>query len=747
MELSKKDWRLEEDRLEKVKSIIENQLRDSENSRKNAFNQGMDIGRDFWDNDVTVFENEYDLKAIVDITQNLQSVKREQQKVEIISNTIRKLKLLKEKLYFGRIDFKEIGCGETESIYIGASTLMDDLDILIYDWRSPVSGMFYEYEMGKAEYVCPEGIIEGKITLKRQYSISNGKIKYMFNTDLEIDDDILQESLNNNCDEYMRTIIKSIQKEQNRVIRNKNEDILIVQGPAGSGKTSIALHRAAYVLYKYKDRGLKSDNIIIFSPNAIFNDYISQVLPELGEDKICQTTFMEYAVDSLTENLSIEDGYDQMEEILSGIRSESYKLKKDSITFKESLEFQKIIKRYINKLEEKTIEFKDIKFRQWLIITGEELNDLYHNTYRKWPIKHRYKEMLKDIEYRIEQNNIEKLRYEQLEEEFHEENQYCYEGIEALEAVLNREMVSFRYHTKKLLSIDEMEVYKELVGSEEIFNQLSEGIELPENISDILRSSIRELNNNKVVFEDITSLLYIKHTLGDMRSMSEIKYVIIDEAQDYSPFQYKLFKELFPKAGFTILGDINQSINPYANTLDYSIIEEIFNNKRSSIIELQKSYRSTKEISDFTKKIINNEKIINVARAGEKPELIKVSDYRDRMNKIKNDIESMLNSGLKSIAIICKTSSTSSYVYRDIAEMSSLDINLIKKEDEKFKSGINIVPSYLSKGLEFDGVIIFDGDEEVYSKEEERLLFYTICTRALHRLSIYYKKNPTKFIK
>ncbi|WBW94853.1 RNA polymerase recycling motor HelD [Oceanirhabdus sp. W0125-5] len=746
MELSKNEWKIEEDRLERIKGVINNQLRDTEKSRKKAFNQGMELGKDFWDNDVIAPENSKDLKAIVDITQNIQAVKREQQKVEITSNTLRKLKLLQDNLYFGRIDFEECGVDDKESIYIGSGTLIDDLDILIYDWRSPVCGMFYEYEMGKADYECPEGQIEGDITLKRQYSISDGKIKYMFNTDLKIDDDILQKSLSNNCDENMRTIIKSIQKEQNRVIRNKNEDILIVQGPAGSGKTSIALHRAAYVLYKYRDRGLKSDNIVIFSPNEIFNDYISEVLPELGEDKISQTTFMEYAIGSLRGRYEIEDGYEQMEQILSIEGNKSNKLRKDSIKFKGTLEFQKIISRYIKHLEQNNIKFKDIYFKEWRIITGDELNDLYYNTYGKWPIKYRYKEMVKDIEYRIKKSNIKKLRYEQLEKEFDKENKYCYEGRESISDLLNREMVSFRNYINNLLSIKEIEVYKKLIRDRELFNKMARGIELPVAIREILRRTISNLNSNKIEFEDITPLLYIKHVLGDMKNTTNIKYVIIDEAQDYSPFQYKLFKELYPKAGFTILGDINQSINPYVNTIDYSIISDIFNHKSSNIIELQKSYRSTKEISDFTRRIINNEKILNVSRAGEKPKLIKASNYNEKIKRIKKDIESMVSGGIESIAIICRTAATASKVYRDLKEREVVNINLIKKEDEKFKSGINIVPSYLSKGLEFDSVIIFDGDEHVYSKEEERLLFYTICTRALHKLSIYYKGNPSRFI-
>ncbi|WP_066501112.1 HelD family protein [Abyssisolibacter fermentans] len=746
MELSNNEWKFEEERLERIKCIIKNQLIDSEKRRKKAFNQGLELGRNFWDNEVTVPENLKDLNAIVDITQNIQMVKNEKQKVEIASKNIRKLKLLQKNIYFGRIDFKECGIDDMESIYIGVGTLIDDMDILIYDWRSPICGMFYEYELGKAEYECADGLIKGDINLKRQYDISNGKIKYMFNTDIKIaDDDILMECLSNNCDENMRTIIKSIQKEQNRVIRNKNEDILIVQGPAGSGKTSIALHRAAYVLYKYHNRGLKSDNIVIFSPNDVFNDYISEVIPELGEDKISQRTFIEYAIDSLRTGLMIEDGYNQMEEILSGGASEIYKYKKESIMFKGTLKFQRIIRRYIISLEETTEEFEDIKFNEWIIITAKELNDLYHKTYGKWPIKLRYKEIIKDIECRLEQNNIKELRYKQIEKELEENIQYYYEE-DLIKDVLNKEIISFRNHIKNLLSINEMQVYRELVRDKELFKKLASGIELPVNIEEILRSTLQNLNNNKIIFEDITPMLYIKHLLGDIRNMAHIKYVIIDEAQDYSPFQYKLFKELFPKAGFTILGDVNQSINPYVNTVNYNIIANIFHTRNCKIIELHKSYRSTIEISDFTKAIINNKKILNVLRHGEKPRLIDAIDYKDRIMKIKIEIESMLESGLCSIAVICKTASTAFRAYNDFIEIDNQNVNLIRKEDENFKSGINIVPSYLAKGLEFDGVIIFDGDKNVYDREEEKLLFYTVCTRALHRLSIYYKGKPNKFI-
>ncbi len=280
-----------------------------------------------------------------------------------------------------------------------------------------------------------------------------------------------------------------------------------------------------------------------------------------------------------------------------------------------------------------------------------------------------------------------------------------------------------------------------------MFLKVSKGLVLPSNIGDILKQSSYFLQNNTISYEDVTPILYLNYALGNDRTMNNIKYVIIDEAQDYSPFQYLVLKHLFPSAGFTILGDINQSINPNNSTLDYNIITDIFGNRKSSIMNLTKSYRSTTEISNFTREILKCFDFENTYRNGEKPKVIKAIDEENRLQSILEDIESMKAAGMESIGIICRTAHKASEVYKTIKNSNfGWDINLLKKDDVEFKSGITVTPSYLAKGLEFDGVIIFDGDGAEYNEEKERKLFYTICTRALHNLHIYFIDKPSRFI-
>lgn len=746
MEISLCQVKFENDRLEKVLHIIEEQLIKAGCDKQRAFNEAMELRKSFWDSQPTIPENKSDLNTIVGITQNLHSIKREERREEASNIALRKLNKLKKSPYFARIDFQEDSSIHSDNIYIGISTLIDDdCDMVVYDWRAPLCSLFYENETGPAAYSCPDGIINGEITLKRQFSIANGKIQYMFNSSLKIDDDMLQKILSRNSDEKMRTIISTIQKEQNKAIRDEDNALLIVQGPAGSGKTSIALHRAAYILYKYRKRGITAENIVIFSPNDIFNDYISEVLPELGENNIYQTTFIDYAKNSFQGNMHIEDSADQMEYILSAPKDDDYYIRRANIAFKTSLNFAEIIKRYISYIEREGIRFSDIKFREWTVIKAEELRSLFYNTYGKWPALQRFNEMSEDINDILK--NIEQERIKQVEAELKENDDF--DDIKAISRLkVMKEFKNLRDQIKNMLSIDALEVYKKILGSKELLKEVSEGIDLPANIEDILVQSLAFLQRGMIKYEDIAPLLYIKYALGGSKDMSHIKYVIIDEAQDYSPFQYHIFKQIFPRSGFTILGDISQAINPYANTLDGSIIKNIFSEESSSSINLSKSYRSTKEISDFTKEIIQKPELISVDRCGEKPEVIEAEDEKDRLRKILSDVKNMKVNGIESIGIICRTAFKAANAYKNISQYNTegFEMNLIKKDDIKFKPGISVIPSYLAKGLEFDAVIVFDGEDAEYHDESERKLFYTICTRALHTLHIYYKEKPSAFI-
>lgn len=748
MNISMEEKIYEEKRLKRTYEILEKQLAKAVSDKEAAVNEAKEIRKTFWETEPITPESTFDLNTIVGVTQNLHAVKREERREAVKKTAIKKLKKLLASPYFGRVDFLEEGSSYDDQVYIGISTLIDDdCEMLIYDWRAPICSLFYENEEGSASYKCPEGMINGEINLKRQFGISKDKINYMFNSSLKIDDEILQKTLSKNSDEKMKTIITSIQREQNKVIRDEDNSVLIVQGPAGSGKTSIALHRAAYILYKYSNKNITSENVVIFSPNDIFNDYISGVLPELGENNVYQTTFMDYARNSFKSNFKIEDANQQMECILSAKKDEGYYLRRDNIAFKTSVLYAEIVKRYITYLETEGVAFSDIKFKDFNIISSEELKDLFYNTYCKWPMQHRFNEIFEDISERIK--SIEKLRLKQIEEELEESDEEFEDIKVACRNKLSKELKELKDSIRRILYIDPLNSYKKLLNNKNLFLKVSKGLTLPSNIGDILSQTSNSIKNNIINYEDVTPILYLNFALGHDRSMTNrnIKYVIIDEAQDYSPFQYLVLKNLFPSAGFTILGDINQSINPNNNTLDYNIITDIFNDKKSTIMNLTKSYRSTTEISNFTREILKCYDFENTYRNGEKPKVIKTPNEGKRIQSILEDIEKMKTSGMESIGIICRTAQKASELYKALRNRSfNCEINLLKKDDVEFKSGITITPSYLAKGLEFDGVIIFDGDASSYNDERERKLFYTICTRALHNLHIYYLNKPTRFI-
>ena len=748
MDMNKKEWNYEESRLNSTLNIIERVLLKEENTKEKFFKDALEVKRSIWNSMPVTPDSMYDLNTIVGITQNLKEIKISERDQQLIDRFVKRLKKMRELPYFGRFDFIEAGSKYGDEIYLGISTLIDSEtnDIVIYDWRAPVSSMFYENELGNAEYNCPEGVIEGEITLKRQFRILNGKLKYMFDSSVKIDDDILQQILSGSADDRMRTIVTTIQKEQNKIIRDESSDILIVQGPAGSGKTSIALHRTAYFLYKYSNKAVTSENIVIFSPNDLFNDYISNVLPELGEENTYQTTFIEYAKEALPKHFKIEDMNDQMEFLLSSPKEEQYALRVQNIQYKSSMEFIKLIKSYVEYMENQGVKFKDIVYRGKVIKSKEELEELFYRTYSKWNINDRLKEIKEQIFELLKP--VQKERIGQVEEEIKGTPEYFDQTKAYARMLVMNEFKALRNEIDKMLSLDSYKVYCELIEDKKLFLKLCGNGSIPKQWEQIRIQTLEALKDNVITYEDLAPILYIKYALGDTHNLWHIKFVVMDEAQDYSPFQYEILKQLFPKSNFTILGDLNQSIHPYINTRNYNAIAEVFKGKSSELLKMNKSYRSTKEIVDFTKKILKEkDEFEGINRNGDKPKVIKVSTEEQRIKLIGEDIVNLHEALNNSIAVICKTADESLKVYNKLkAAELNLNINLITKYDDEFKKGVSIIPSYLSKGLEFDAVIIHDGSDKSYKGEEERRLFYTICTRALHKLNIYYKDKPSEYI-
>ncbi|MBY2478469.1 AAA family ATPase [Clostridioides difficile] len=745
MNLNDFESNLENQWLQKTLKEANRQLEEKRNEEDKLKKDAIETQRELW-NDLGSISIENGLEQLSEFMSFMDVMKHQKRSHEFTKKLKDKYERMIESPYFGRIDFTEACETESQKYYIGLSNLInDDYDFLVYDWRAPISSMFYDYEIGQASYECPEGIISGEITKKRQYKIKDGKIEYMFDSNLNIDDDVLQELLGKNSDEKMKTIVTTIQREQNQVIRNEKYKNLIVQGAAGSGKTSIALHRIAYLLYKHKDK-ITSENIMIFSPNNIFNDYISNVLPQLGEDNICQTTFKDYMYKELGDDFKKESPTEMMEYILNNNGKITYKDRIENIEFKTSLEFTNILKQYLNYLETDDRCFEDIIVRGKLIISSEELQTLFSNDYSNLPIKKRLEKIKSRIIFLIEP--YEKAWIDEIFKELQASGDYIEkeEMMEKSTFIVRKHLKEVYSKISRMTELDLIDTYKNLFKNLEIFLDKA-NIEYDKKFIDNIKTyTMDNLSVRNLYYEDQVILLYLKGALGGIPNTSQIKYVIIDEAQDYTPLQYEIFYKLFKSANMTILGDINQSINPFMNVGDYNNIPNVLEND-TCIINLSKTYRSTMEITRFSRQLLT--KAIDdgyVERHGDEPKVIGFTEKNYMDKKLIEDIKTYKQKNYKSIGIITKTARETREVYEFLKE-KNIDVEAIAKDDDEYVNGVLVIPSYLSKGLEFDVVIIYDASDERYNSEDERLLLYTCCTRALHVLNIYYLGKITPLLK
>ena len=592
-------------------------------------------------------------------------------------NYYRKLLKLEYSPYFGRIDFKEDNL-DTRKVYIGIANVEKDLNYIIYDWRSPIASLFYDYSKGKAKYTAPDGEIKGEILLKRQYKIEGKKLLRVFDNNLNIVDDMLQEVLSSSSSDKMKNIVNTIQQEQNEIIRNISNKNLIVQGIAGSGKTSVALHRIAFLLYKIKN--LKSSDVLIFSPNKIFSEYISNVLPELGEENTSETTFSEFASHYIKEFKSVES--------FSGFIEKYYTNKRDDedlIRFKLSNKMIKVIENYVQEID-KNIKIIDNIETKFSLIEKEYLNYLLKDRYNKMPIFER-------MDY-IAEHLCNKL------------------GL-----ISKKDKISITKKIKEVLSIkpDYKKLYKDLFISDSFSSSFNKSISL-------------KLNSKVINYDDALCFIYLKGLLNGFPYSNLIKQVVIDEAQDYNEMQYIILTKIFKRASFTLLGDVNQTINPYQKYDSLEVLKNILDGN-TKYVELSKTYRSSKEIIEFTNKILNL-KHVSAIRKEESVPVIK----RDDDKYLKNDINYLKNK-YKSLAIITKDMLYAVRLY-DLLKDVYKDISLVTNNSSKFNRDLIIIPSYLSKGLEFDSVISYTSKNNLYTKRE-KYLYYVVLTRCQHELIVY----------
>lgn len=595
--------------------------------------------------------------------------------------------------YFGRIDFLEKKeNSKVMPIYIGIHTFYDPESraTLIHDWRAPVSSMFYDHELGEAGYRSPSGEIKGVISLKRQYRIRGGKMEFMIESALTVHDDILQKELSSNADDKMKNIVATIQREQNRIIRNEDIRTLIIQGVAGSGKTSIALHRIAYLLYTFRD-SISSKDILIISPNKVFSDYISNVLPELGEETVPETSMEQILSGVLEHKYKYQTYFGLVNELLEKPSSSLI----DRIAYKASFGFISELDKFILHIENTYFKAADVKLTKYITIPAPFIEEQYLR-FNRYPIRRRFDAM---ADYMLDMLKI----------------QYTFTVTTTGRNLLKKEI------RLMFAGNNDIQVYKDF------FKWTNNP------------GMFKMRKGHTLEYSDLAPLAYLHLALeGNGNQPFRVKHLLIDEMQDYSPIQYKVIQKLFP-CRKTVLGDAGQSVNPYGSSTAETIQKSL---TASEIMKLCKSYRSTFEITDFAQKIHPNAELEPVARHGEKPQILQFGSAVEELSGIIGLISTYRKSGYKSLGIICKTEQQARKM-ADMLKSYANDISFLSSQSSAFVQGIVITSAHMAKGLEFDEVIIPQTDERNYRSEIDKSMLYVAVTRAMHRLTLtFHEARP-----
>lgn len=710
----------EEKRLAQTISLAEEQLKQAKEAADKKKSEIIEAKKDVRENTehgITSLYTSDGFEALVELSQYINPVTDKIIDYEEEEHKIFLLEKMIKSPYFARIDFKFDDEDEFEKIYIGRSSLRKNSyqEMYVYDWRSPIASVFYRFMTGEAFYDAPCGRVTGELNLKRQYEIKNGTLEYFFDSDVQIVDEFLRQLLSQNTTAKMKAIVETIQHEQDVVIRDMENDLLMVQGVAGSGKTSIALHRAAYLMYQGLQTKLSANNIMIISPNSIFEQYISNVLPELGEDNVISSVF-EDILSELLNGRKIQSRNDFLENLI--VNSKYKEISRNSIEFKTSSFFREILDQFLIDIPRQWIEFEDVYYEGKCVVSGQILKD----------------KILGRPETPLG------IKLEQLEDYILEQIFGTGKGRGHKE-----EKNLIKQEIQKFIKIDIVELYKILFSNEAYFYSLLQNSNPSQNIKNIWKYTKENLEADSLYYDDAIAIAYLYLKIYGTNKYKNIKQVVIDEAQDYYPLQYEIFNFLFSNAKFTILGDMKQTLAKKEDISFYEQIQKILNKKKSSLIMLDKSFRCTNEILNFSLKFIEqSSQIKSFNRNGDSPKVYIADNSEIFIDEIVKEIKLCQEKGFQSICLICKTEKNSTYLFNKIKH--KLDIQLIKNGSVSDLQGVFILPVYMSKGLEFDTVLICDADSQNYHDEDDKNLLYVACTRALHKLSLFCENEVSPLI-
>jgi DNA helicase-2/ATP-dependent DNA helicase PcrA len=596
--------------------------------------------------------------------------------------------------YFGRFDFKEqSNNAEASPIYVGIHAYYDEntKSNLIHDWRAPISTMFYDFENGLANYESPQGPVHGNILLKRQFRIRRGIMEYMIESSLNIHDDILQKELSKSSDEKMKHIVATIQRDQNAIIRNETAQTMIIQGVAGSGKTSIALHRIAFLLYRFRET-ITSKDILILSPNKVFADYISNVLPELGEEKIPEMGMEELAAEMLENKYRFQNFFEQVAALLE----KNDEALQQRIQFKSSFDMVNKLNEYLAYIENNYFEAKTLTIKRYPV-PDSYIEEKFKSLHRL-PLFKRFNEIVINIERDL-------LFYNRYEMNATERNK-------------------LRKEVRNMFKINNLR---------ELYKDFYQWLNKPELLKMAPRSAYE--------YADVFPLVFLKTKLEGASGYNRVKHLLVDEMQDYTPVQYAVLNRSF-SCKKTILGDAKQSLNPLSSSNSESI-GKIF--PGAETMSLNKSYRSTLEICNFAQKISPNTEIEVIERHGEEPLVVKCKNKNEELKYISQSIQQFFASEHNSLGIICKTNKQAKNLHEHFSEQEPRLV-LLTPESASYSGGAIITTAHMAKGLEFDEVIVPHADAKNYNRNIDRNMLYIACTRAMHRLTITFNDKKTEFI-
>ena len=717
----------EENKIEEILDIIGKEILKYLEHRKTVTKNILDARKKY------IEEYKDDEDQVMDYFDHENYVQEEVYKT--IDRRLMEFTKLKENPYFGKVIFKEED-SLPEDMYIGryGLTLENAYEPLIVDWRAPIASLFYQGTLGPASYNPPAGEVKADIIDRKQIIIKKGELKGVFDSAVDVKDEILQMVLSDNSSEKLKDIVMTIQKEQDEIIREDRNKIVVVNGVAGSGKTTIALHRISYLLYNFRKQF--GDKVLIFGPNNIFMDYIAQVLPTLGESGIKQTTFENFAKEELGLEYQDVKGFGRyIEEAMEG-REEAL----EEYKYKSSKEFAELLNNSIDELNKSYFNIKPVMFNGEEIVSVKEIRDLFDVYYKDMPLYRRSEKIRRILTSKIKDKRDEQVyalnaeikeKMNSLSEkdaDIEKNNLEFLRRIRIREIV--REVMNSRDALDKWLKFESIiDVYARIINGQQL-SKVEHDSEENKSLwfnHDNIRAKVKELD---LGYMDLAGILYLMVKLQGIKYKDEIKHIVIDEAQDYNYMQFEIIKEMTGCKSYTIVGDSNQRLITTDEEPAMLHLEKIFGDLKVEIkkFQLNKSYRSTQEIMEYANKFLDEDRIVPLVRKGEYVLEEETNSKEETLETLISILEDYEEEGYENIAVIFKDKNVLQEYAPIIKE--KIGIQNLDNEDILYKGGKVLIPAYLAKGLEFDGVVIID-DGDI-----QPLVKYIMCTRALHRLAV-----------